>query len=85
MIDLHFADARYKVIDWPMSSLAAYEQIKVIGRGSFGRAVLVRRLSDSQLLVIKQVLDRAVATQSILIFFNNHINNNFDHFFVSTL
>jgi len=53
-----------------MSSLAAYEQIKVIGRGSFGRAVLARRLSDSQLLVIKQVLDRAVATQSILIFFN---------------
>jgi len=32
-----------------------YEEIKTIGKGSFGRAILVKRKSDDQLLVLKQI------------------------------
>ncbi|KYQ89875.1 putative protein serine/threonine kinase [Tieghemostelium lacteum] len=32
-----------------------YEEIKVIGKGSFGKAILVKRKDDGQLLVLKQI------------------------------
>ena len=35
--------------------LSEYDILKTIGRGTYGKAVLVTRKSDSRLLVIKQV------------------------------
>ena len=32
-----------------------YEELKTLGRGSFGVAILVRRIADDKLLVLKRI------------------------------
>lgn len=38
-----------------MSIISKYQKVRLLGEGSYGRAVLVRDKTDSQLFVIKEV------------------------------
>ncbi|KAG5469125.1 hypothetical protein LSCM4_02522 [Leishmania orientalis] len=50
------ADLQFQDILGPMGSKACkYENVRELGSGSFGKALLVRRVSDGQLLVAKRM------------------------------
>ncbi|GAB0091038.1 serine/threonine-protein kinase Nek8 [Sergentomyia squamirostris] len=62
--------------------LPEFERLKVVGRGSFGIAVLYRRLSDKSLVVLKQVKlselstdERAMAMNEVEVFSKLHHPN----------